>query len=74
MTKEQFMNAMKLHAEILQKAREILDNHGLKDVVGVDDVILQGEDAIIKYTYKWDWEYDGDSFAVPLKEFIKEEQ
>ena len=72
MTKEQFIDAMKLHAEILQKAREILDNHGVKDVVEVDDVMIQGDEVIIKYTYKWDWEYDGDSFMVPLEEFVED--
>jgi len=71
MTKEQFIDAMKLRAEILQKAREILDNHGVKDVVEVDDVMIQGDEVIIKYTYKWDWEYDGDSFMVPLEEFVE---
>lgn len=74
MTKKQFIKAMELRSEIFQRAKDILENHDFEDVVEINGVSLQGDNVIIKYTYKWDWEFLCENFSVPLDEFVKEEQ
>ena len=73
MTREQFIGAMDGYGEILRIAGRILAAHGITDAVSVDGVRRLGDNVTVKYTYKWDWEHDGDSLTVPVDEFLKED-
>ena len=73
MTREQFIGVMDGYDGILRIAGRILAAHGIADVVSVDEVRRHGDDVTVKYTYKWDWEHDGDSLTVPVDEFLKED-
>ena len=70
MNNDEFNRTMDGYLWILQRAREVLDGNGIKDIEGVSSVVPHDGKVVIKYLYRWDREVDGDSLEVTLDEFL----
>jgi len=68
------IETMRRYDDVLRMAMDVLERRGIKGVDGVDEVSLRENEVVIKFTFKWDWEYAKDSVAVPFDEFIGEEK
>lgn len=70
MTTDWLIETMRRYDVVLRRAKDVLERRGIKCVDCVDEVILRGNEVVIKFTFKWDWEHVKDSVAVPFDKFI----